>query len=219
MLKFKGRSSKKQYMPMKNTKRGIKLWVRSCAETAYVYDFDIYSGKADNDSGKLKQKDGTKADVPCPDSIALYNRIMGGVDLSDEKGKLYDFNRKSIKWWKKVFYRLLLFTVVNAWILYQEVNHLKIPLLDFMVPLAEKLIACGDKMSAIKKKSAGRRSSALSSLVNISDHLPFEGDTRRCCFHCAREHQKDKRTKTLCTACQIPLCKAVFHPLPHEVED
>ncbi|KAF2349106.1 PiggyBac transposable element-derived protein [Trinorchestia longiramus] len=213
MVKFKGRSSMKQYMPMKNTKRGVKLWVRSCAGIGYVYDFDIYSGKADDDSGKLlgekvvrklcdslrnpdvtiafdrffctnvnlmdtfpyptvgtyfinrknmpkfegknakgesnflvnqkktlaarwmdskrvlvfsncnkhtvsnitrKQKDGTKADVPCPDSIALYNRIMGGVDLSDQKGKLYDFNRKSMKWWKKVFYRLLLLTVVNA---------------------------------------------------------------------------------------------------------
>ncbi|KAF2348523.1 PiggyBac transposable element-derived protein [Trinorchestia longiramus] len=299
MVKFKSRSSMKPYMPMKNTKRGIQLWVRSCAETSYVYDSDIYSGKADDDSGKLlgekvvsklcdsprnpdvtiafdrfftnvnlmdtfpypavgtcilnrknmpkfegkitkgesdflvnqkktlaarwmdskkvlvlsncnkdtvsnitwKQKDGTKADVPCPDSIALYNRIMGGVDLSDQKDKLYDFNRKSMKWWKMVFYRLLLLTVVNAWILYQEVNHLKIPLLDFMVCLSEKLIACRDKMSAIKKKSAGRRSSALSSLVNIGDHLPIEGSTRRRCFHCAREHQKDKRTNTLCTTC------------------
>ncbi|KAF2348568.1 PiggyBac transposable element-derived protein [Trinorchestia longiramus] len=215
MVKFKGRSSMKQYMPMKNTKRGIKLWVRNCAETGYVYDFDIDSGKADEDSGKLlgekvvwklcdslrnpdvtiafdrfftnvnlmdtfpypavgtcilnrknkpkfegkiakgksnflvnqkktlasrwmdskeilvlsncnkdtvsnisrKQKDGTKANVPCPDSVALCNRIMGGVDLSDQKGKLYDFNRKSMKWWKKVFYRLLLLTVINAWFL------------------------------------------------------------------------------------------------------
>ncbi|KAF2348002.1 PiggyBac transposable element-derived protein [Trinorchestia longiramus] len=280
MVKFKGRSSMKQYMPMKNNKRGIKLWVRNCAETGYVYDFDIYSGKADDDNGKLlgekvvrklcgslrnhdvtiafdrfftivnlmdtfpyptvgtcilnrknmpkfegkiargesdflvnqkktlaarwmdskevlvlsncnkdtvsnitrKQKDGTKADVPCPNTIALYNGIMGGVNLSDQKGKLYDFNRKSMKWWKKVFYRLLLLTVVNAWILYQEVNHLKIPLLDFMMPLADKLIACRDKMSAIKKKSAGRRSSALSSLVNIGDHLPIEGNIRRCCL-------------------------------------
>ncbi|KAF2356812.1 DEAD/DEAH box helicase domain [Trinorchestia longiramus] len=33
-----------------------------------------------------KQKDGTKADGPCPDSIAWYNRIMGGCFNCGEKG-------------------------------------------------------------------------------------------------------------------------------------
>ena len=31
MIKFKGRSSLKQYMPLKPTKRGYKMWVRACA--------------------------------------------------------------------------------------------------------------------------------------------------------------------------------------------
>ncbi len=45
MLKFKGRSSLKQYMPNKPIKRGIKVWVEADSIIGYVCDFSIYSGK------------------------------------------------------------------------------------------------------------------------------------------------------------------------------
>lgn len=45
MVCFKGRSSLKQYMPLKPIERGIKIWVRSDAKTGYCYDFNIYCGK------------------------------------------------------------------------------------------------------------------------------------------------------------------------------
>lgn len=48
-----------------------------------------------------KQKDGKKIPVKCPCTIALYNKIMGGVDLSDQNVNCYDFNHKSTKFWKK----------------------------------------------------------------------------------------------------------------------
>ncbi|XP_018785568.1 PREDICTED: piggyBac transposable element-derived protein 4-like [Bactrocera latifrons] len=45
MTKFKGRFSMKQYLPLKPTKRGIKMWLRCDALTGYTYDFNIYCGK------------------------------------------------------------------------------------------------------------------------------------------------------------------------------
>lgn len=45
MIGFKGRSTMKQYMPMKPTKRGFKVWVMCCAITGYVLAFDVYTGK------------------------------------------------------------------------------------------------------------------------------------------------------------------------------
>ena len=36
MIAFKGRSSMKQYMPMKPTKRRFKVWVRADSENGYV---------------------------------------------------------------------------------------------------------------------------------------------------------------------------------------
>lgn len=45
MVKFKGRSSLKQHMPLKPIKRGIKIWERCDSATGYLYDFNIYQGK------------------------------------------------------------------------------------------------------------------------------------------------------------------------------
>jgi hypothetical protein len=50
MVKFKGRSSLKQYLPLKPIKRGVKIWERFASRTGYVYDFNIYSGKEEKSS-------------------------------------------------------------------------------------------------------------------------------------------------------------------------
>ncbi|KAL3192155.1 hypothetical protein MRX96_059266 [Rhipicephalus microplus] len=42
MIKFKGRSSLKQYMPKKPVKRGYKVWML-CASSGYNLKFDIYT--------------------------------------------------------------------------------------------------------------------------------------------------------------------------------
>ena len=45
MIKFKGRSSLKQYMQYKPIKRGIKVWVIADSVNGYVSDFSVYKGK------------------------------------------------------------------------------------------------------------------------------------------------------------------------------
>ena len=44
MIKFKGRCSFKQYIPLKPIKRDYKVWVRA-DENGYVCQFKIYTGK------------------------------------------------------------------------------------------------------------------------------------------------------------------------------
>lgn len=51
MVRFKGRSSLKQYNPMKPIKRGFKLWCRADM-TGYIYEFDVYQGKTGNNNSK-----------------------------------------------------------------------------------------------------------------------------------------------------------------------
>ena len=48
MIKFQGRSSLKQYMPMKPIKRGIKVWVMADSHTGYFSKFQVYTGKGDS---------------------------------------------------------------------------------------------------------------------------------------------------------------------------
>lgn len=45
MVPFKGRSSLKQYMPLKPVKRGYKIWVLADAKSGFIMKFDPYTGK------------------------------------------------------------------------------------------------------------------------------------------------------------------------------
>lgn len=45
MIKFQGRSSLKQYMPLKPVKRGIKVWVLADSRNGYFSKFEVYTGK------------------------------------------------------------------------------------------------------------------------------------------------------------------------------
>ena len=53
MIKFQGRSSLKQYMPMKPIKRGIKVWVLGDSTTGYFSKFEIYCGKGSSPEKQL----------------------------------------------------------------------------------------------------------------------------------------------------------------------
>ncbi|KAG5873064.1 hypothetical protein JTB14_007701 [Gonioctena quinquepunctata] len=45
MVGFKGRTTLKQYMPMKPTKRGFKEWVLACSASGYKISFQVHQGK------------------------------------------------------------------------------------------------------------------------------------------------------------------------------
>ena len=51
-----------------------------------------------------KQKDGSQTTVPCPESIKDYTKYMNGVDHADQLRAQYNLTRKSVKWWKYVFW-------------------------------------------------------------------------------------------------------------------
>ena len=56
MIRFKGRSTLKQYMPKKPTKRGLKVWVRADSHNGYICDLDVYTGKDDSRKSVLGSK-------------------------------------------------------------------------------------------------------------------------------------------------------------------
>ena len=52
MIKFTGRSTLEQYMPMKPVKRGINVWALADSHNGYFHKFQLYTGK---ESGGEKQ--------------------------------------------------------------------------------------------------------------------------------------------------------------------
>lgn len=138
---------------------------------------------------------------------------MGEVDLSDQLSSLYDHDRRSNKWWKKVFYKWLQISFINSFIFYWDLNHncnwnsntsAHAAFLDFMVPLVEDVTRTEKELTNNKRKNTvGRPSKRIKYLRNIGDHLPEKGVTQRHRRQCAEKKDK-KRTKTFCFACYIP---------------
>ena len=76
------------------------------------------------DVGKLvstSKKNRNGQDIVKPDIILKYNRCKQGIDLSDQLASYFSPLRKTIRWFHKVAFELLLNTaVVNAYLLYNE---------------------------------------------------------------------------------------------------
>ncbi|GFY50799.1 piggyBac transposable element-derived protein 4 [Trichonephila inaurata madagascariensis] len=55
-----------------------------------------------------KEKDGKKIKIACPKAVIRiwknYNRNMGYVDHFDQLKSMYDIDRKSKKWWHRIFF-------------------------------------------------------------------------------------------------------------------
>lgn len=54
-----------------------------------------------------------------PSTIVQYNKNMGGVDLADQYTAIYCFLRKTLKWWRKLFFWGLEVSIINTYILYK----------------------------------------------------------------------------------------------------
>ncbi|KAJ4430788.1 hypothetical protein ANN_19379 [Periplaneta americana] len=162
--KFDGKLEKGQYQHMANTSGAIAARWEDSKEVPVLSNCH----RANDIQVLRKQKDGSRDDLPCPESIAFYSEIMGGVDLSDQKIVTYDLNSKSQKWWRKVFFKVLMISVVNSWILYQEIKHKKIQLLEYLISLAEQIMAVGKINAAVKRKrTSGRPTSASKLMLNV----------------------------------------------------
>lgn len=185
---------------------------KSCISTTYLQVMLLSNchhhkiGTADR-----TQRDGTKKAYECPEAFIYYNRFMAGVDKADQYSTYYEIDRKSNKWWKRVFYRLLLMAVSNAWILYKTCQGKKTALIDYLIPLAEELIATGKNKIGERKVGNGPPSKKPKLMINVG-HLPIKKETRRRCLNCSQKKKLQVRSYYICTTCDVALCIDCFAP-------
>lgn len=164
---------------------------------------------------KRTQKDGSGADILCPAAIASYTLSMGGVDLFDHFRSSYPINRKSRKYWMRLFFFLFDASIINAYITY---NYSHVPTLhghrDFRLRLARALIDNHTTRKThtqtdvvFKKNKKGGRFGVPDEirLLNVGIHLPEESATYKRCRFCSTKH-KEQRTKIVCSSCGVALC-------------
>lgn len=314
MIKFKGRSSLKQYQPAKPIKRGYKVWVRA-DETSYVCEFQAYTGKTDSAEKHLgarvvkdltrelvnknhhvyfdnfftgvdllislnqeniyacgtirsnriglpksvmldknmkrgqydfrtsnsdltwikwmdkkgvcflsnhhdpsevttvnrKQKNGSRAQVDCPVMCSDYNKYMGFVDNADRLLSTYKIDRKSRKWWHRLFWHFIDVTVTNSFIIFTKVNaNNSMTLKRFRLRLVDQLVAHKIPTTKGRKRQSSLENSykpqvPVEKRRSQSAHMPIHITNPRRCALCSTK-ESPRRTRWMCNTCNVPLC-------------
>ena len=174
MVLFKGRSSIKQYCPMKPIKRGYKLWVR-----------------ADKCN-------------------------MGGVDKADMLCSLYGMDRKSRKWWQRLFFGIIDRMLVNSYVVHNKLEDKAIPLLLFRRLVAQHLLTaatppqigrplatsrCNTPPNPPKRRKTDLSVSADIRLTARGVHWPIFDEKRGRCEVCS-QNKIESRPHSKCSTCK-----------------
>ena len=136
--------------------------------------------------------------------IVSYTKFMGAVDRADHYMASYAFNRKSLKWWRKLFFWLLEMAIVNSYILYcrhspsAQRNHLK-----YRERLIIQLVSDvrNSNRDQRGRPSTSDRAERLNGHLHLIDQLP--GGRLKDCAVCSDRSGPGGRHKTsyVCTTC------------------
>ena len=58
-----------------------------------------------------------------PPILPAYNKFMGGVDRTDQHRRTYRFDRKSKRYWLRIFFQFFDYAINNAYLLYKHSCH------------------------------------------------------------------------------------------------
>ena len=163
-------------------------------------------------------------DIQRPDIISSYNQHMGGVDHMDQLLVYYTAGRKTMKWYKRIFWRIIEMSIVNVFILYNLCHpDKKMTQKMFRLKLADSLVANWINEKAMEICSPGRRSVYPSKRLQ-GKHFATTVTKRGRCKVCGNKKKsngkrKDTKTNTFCTKCEVHVCLGkcfeMFHTKYH----
>ncbi|XP_043468349.1 piggyBac transposable element-derived protein 4-like [Leptopilina heterotoma] len=144
-----------------------------------------------------RQKDGSLLPINCPVVSADYNKHMGYVDYSDRLLATYKIDRKSKRWWLRLFWHFLDLVVVNSFIIYKNQNtQPTLTLKQFRLQLVEQLVDRKLRTSKGRKRkqpevNTHKPKVSLTKRHTESAHMPEHStDFRRCAHWSTREASK-----------------------------
>ena len=148
-----------------------------------------------------KQRDGSKVTYPCPTSVSMYNKYMGGVDHNDQLRGYYHVRLKCRKY-KYIMWFLFDVAITNSYILCKLHTDLKYTnSKDFRVDLAKELIG-----NYFGRKRPGRPPSQPAKKRFCQAHYPTKGPKPRRCHYCYKYKKERHETLWYCKDCDIYLC-------------
>ena len=82
----------------------------------------------------------TQQIIKKPECVVDYNQNMGAVDKTYMQISFVESVRKTVKWYKKVFFHLMDLSILNAHILFKLKHSKTIPFGDFRIQLIREII-------------------------------------------------------------------------------
>lgn len=146
--------------------------------------------------------------VPQPAVVPVYNKFMGGVDLSDMLRALYVHPIRCPRWYTYLFLYALHLQVRNAWILYKRhasqagfEPSMIMPLKTFIWELSASLIGNAKPRSLrqIASTDAHLRYDGM-------NHLPVATAIHQYCKECRDRGRGISRIIWICSKCKVGLC-------------
>lgn len=151
-----------------------------------------------------RSKDGSREAVPCPVQVSEYNKHMGYADKADMMKSSYEIDRKSKKWWHRIFFHFCDVVVINSHVIFSSLSGVAngkcLTSKQFRFHLASDLIGPVKKNKTINY----RKYDSMPNHRFAAVHLPVHGNSRRCaqCSTKAKPH----RSKWACAHCDVALC-------------
>ena len=144
----------------------------------------------------------SKALVPCPKVVKLYNSRMGGVDLINQRTASFRVDPKSyVRFYIRIFFNLMDIAYVNSYLIYNIKHPNKLSLFDYKIVGAKNLIQYHQGWKrAVPVPRLSKRKNQPESIDNHGGHLPDYQTLRKRCAYCAM------KGKSAMMACNIPLC-------------
>ncbi|MGH0175536.1 UNVERIFIED_CONTAM: hypothetical protein FKN15_069236 [Acipenser sinensis] len=146
-------------------------------------------------------KQGEIQELDKPSVICDYTSKMGAVDRADHYCASYAFTRKSLKWWRKMFFWLLEVAIVNSAILFNlmkvESGQLPVRHKTFRKDLLVQLV--GNVRNPGSRKRGRPSSTDREERLNGKPHFiaKNEGKSTKDCAVCSDRKTKGGRRETV----------------------
>ncbi|XP_049816570.1 piggyBac transposable element-derived protein 3-like [Schistocerca nitens] len=160
-----------------------------------------------------KMKDGTITNITCPIVLKDYNSSMNYVDNFDRLESDYAIDRKSKKWWMRLFLHFLDCSVTNAFIMHKEIEMEQFSNKAFRREvyknsLAPKIVAAN--FASVSHTSIAPRIKSHKPYVDesirhkSSKQQQIHSSSRRCAVCSSKKNPV--QTVWMCSVCKVPLC-------------
>lgn len=175
--------------------------------TTFHEDKLVATGKTDYMTGESKKK---------PECVKYYNVNMGAIDKVDMLLSSVECLRKSMKWYKKIFFHYIDLMIVNAYSLYKIKTGENISLAEFQLTLIRELLEkyCRDAYKPSKKGRPSKGDNPLRltgrHFLDVIPSVPGgkKASQRIChvCKHTEMRPKKRRDSRYYCQDCNVGLC-------------